>query len=54
MSLFLQMDLSHFYSQSEWIQGILRWQLLQQFYAELFKTLHEFSSLSEDVPIVWI
>ena len=33
----LQIELSHFYWQSEWIQGILYWQLLLQFYAEHYK-----------------
>ena len=38
MSLVSQVELSHYYDQSEWIQCILCWQLLLQFYADSFET----------------
>ena len=54
LSLFSQVKLSHFYGQSEWIQGIFCWQLLLQFYADSFETLLIFRLWSEDVHITRI
>ena len=54
LSLFSQFELSHFYGQSEWIQGILCWQLPLQCFADSFETLRMFRSWSEDAHIVWM
>ena len=44
----------HFDNESEWAVGTLCAQLLLQFHANSFKTLHVLWAWSEDMHVVWI
>ena len=44
----------HFHNESEWAVGTLCAQLLLQFHANSFKTLHVLWAWSEDMHVVWI
>ena len=50
---FSQFEL-HFDNESEWAVGTLYEQLLLQFHANSFKTLHVLCAWSEDIHVVWI